>query len=128
MPNKILIVDDNAELLDVLRLGFQRSGFTIRTARNGIEALKKLGSFTPDLILLDLIMPDMDGFAVCETLKKNPATAVIPIVVLTGLSSQLSKFAGLDSGADEYLTKPFNFNEVLAKVKELLARETCPQS
>src|SRR5438309_150418 len=109
MPNKILIVDDNSDLLAVLRLGFQKSGFTVRTSNNGADALKKVRSFAPDLILLDLIMPEMDGFAVCETLKKNRDTAGIPVVVLTGLSSQLSRFAGLESGADEYLTKPFNF-------------------
>lgn len=123
MPNKILIVDDNAELLTVLRLGFQKSGFAVRTADNGADALKKARSFTPDLVLLDLIMPEVDGFAVCENLKKQPATAGIPIVVLTGLSSQLSRFAGLESGADEYLTKPFNFSEVLAKVKDVLERK-----
>ena len=123
MANKILIVDDNADLLTVLRLGFSKAGFVVRTAENGVAALKKIRAFEPDLLLLDLIMPEMDGFAVCETLKKNPATAGIPIVVLTGLSSELSRFAGLESGADEYLTKPFNFNEILAKVQDVLERK-----
>lgn len=123
MPNKILIVDDNADLLTVLRLGFSKAGFVVRTSDNGVEAIKKARSFEPDLILLDLIMPEMDGFAVCESLKKNQATAEIPVVVLTGLSSQLSRFAGLESGADEYLTKPFNFNEILDKVKDVLERK-----
>ena len=122
MAKKILIVDDNAELLAVLRLGFQKSGFAVRTCNNGVDAVKKARAFSPDLLLLDLIMPEMDGFAVCETLKKDRATAKIPIVVLTGLSSQLSRFAGLESGADEYLTKPFNFNEILAKVSAVLDR------
>jgi DNA-binding response OmpR family regulator len=122
MQNKILIVDDNTDLLTVLRLGFSKSGFVVRTAANGVDALKKVRSFAPDLILLDLIMPEMDGFAICETLKKNRDTADIPIVVLTGLSSQLSRFAGLESGADEYLTKPFNFSEVLTRVKSVLER------
>ncbi len=124
MQNKILIVDDNADLLTVLRLGFSKSGFVVRTANNGAEALKKVRSFAPNLILLDLIMPEMDGFAVCETLKRNRDTADIPIVVLSGLSSQLSRFAGLESGADEYLTKPFNFSEILARVKSVLEHST----
>ena len=128
MQNKILIVDDNTDLLTVLRLGFSKSGFVVRTADNGVDALKKVRSFAPDLILLDLIMPEMDGFAVCETLKKNPATADIPIVVLSGLSSQLSRFAGLESGADEYLTKPFNFSEVLARVKGVLEHSAAQQA
>ena len=123
MAKKILIVDDNADLLTVLRLGFSKAGFVVRTADNGLAALKKVRTFEPDLLLLDLIMPEMDGFAVCETLKKNPATAGIPIVVLTGLASELSRFAGLESGADEYLTKPFNFNEILAKVQDVLDRK-----
>jgi len=122
MPNKILIVDDNIELLAVLRLGFSKTGFVVRTATKGTEAIKKARSFEPNLILLDLIMPELDGFAVCETLKKHPATSHIPIVVLTGLSSQLSRFAGLESGADEYLTKPFNFGEILERVNEVLER------
>jgi len=124
MPNKILIVDDNAELLTVLRLGFQKAGFAVRTSSNGVDAVKKARTFGPDLMLLDLIMPEMDGFAVCETLKRDQATSRIPIVVLTGLSSQLSRFAGLESGADEYLTKPFNFNEILAKVSAVLERSS----
>src|SRR5580700_5382544 len=123
MPNKLLIVDDNGELLSVLRLGFSKAGFVVRTASQGGEAIRKARSFEPDLILLDLVMPEMDGFAVCENLKKNPVTAGIPIIVLTGLSSQLSRFAGLESGANEYLTKPFNFTEVLARVNELLEQK-----
>jgi DNA-binding response OmpR family regulator len=122
MQSKILIVDDNSELLTVLRLGFKEAGFTVRTTDNGADALKKARSFSPDLILLDLVLPEMDGFAICETLKKDRATTSIPIVVLTGLSSQLSRFAGLESGADEYLTKPFNFDEVLTKVNSVLER------
>ena len=120
MPSKILIVDDNTDLLTVLRLGFKEAGFSVRIADNGAAALKKARSFWPDLILLDLVLPEMDGFAICEALKKDRATASIPIVVLTGLSSQLSRFAGLECGANEYLTKPFNFHDVLTKVKGLL--------
>lgn len=122
MQNKILIVDDNTDLLTVLRLAFKAAGYVVRTADNGADAFKKVRSFAPDLILLDLVLPELDGFAICEILKKNPATAGIPIVVLTGLSSQLSRFAGLESGADEYLTKPFNFTDILAKVNRVLER------
>src|ERR1039457_5147478 len=117
MQSKILIVDDNTDLLNVLRLGFKDAGYLVRIADDGVDALKKVRSFLPDLILLDLVLPEMDGFAICETLKKNRDTAAIPIVLLTGLSSQLSRFAGLETGANEYLTKPFNFEDVLSKVK-----------
>ena len=122
MQSKILIVDDNTDLLNVLRLGFKEAGYAVRTAGNGTDALKKVRSFRPDLILLDLVLPEMDGFVICETLKRDRATAAIPIVLLTGLSSQLSRFAGLETGANEYLTKPFNFEDVLSKVKRLLER------
>jgi two-component system, OmpR family, alkaline phosphatase synthesis response regulator PhoP len=122
MPNKLLIVDDNAELLSVLRTGFKGAGFIVRTAANGPDAIKKARSFSPDLIVLDLVLPDMDGFAICEILKKDRETALIPIIVLTGLSSQLSRFAGLECGADDYVTKPFSFPELLGKVNELIER------
>jgi len=122
MQSKILIIDDNADLLALLRLHFKEAGFTVRTTDNGADALKKVRSFSPDLIILDLVLPQMDGFAICETLKRNRATASIPVIVLTGLSSQLSRFAGLESGADEYMTKPFKLDEILTKVNILLAR------
>jgi DNA-binding response OmpR family regulator len=126
MQKKILIVDDNSELVEVLRLGFKHAGFTVGTAESGPAALKKVRSFLPDVVVLDLVLPELDGFAVCETLKRNRATASIPILVLTGLSSQLSRFAGLESGADEFVTKPFNFREVLAKVNGLLNKFRAP--
>lgn len=120
MQKKILVVDDNSQLVDMLRLGFKEAGFTVRTAQTGPEALKKARSFVPDLVLLDLVLPEVDGFAVCEILKKTRETASIPIIVLTGLSSQLSRFAGLESGADVYLTKPFKFDTLLEKANALL--------
>jgi DNA-binding response OmpR family regulator len=129
MQRKILVVDDNAELLDVLQVGFKGEGFAVRIASSGVDALKQVESFSPDIIVLDLVLPELDGFAVCECLKRNRRTASIPILVLTGLSSQLSRFAGLESGADEYLTKPFDFKFVLSKVNGLLekSRSSAPQ-
>lgn len=126
MPSKLLIVDDSAELLGVLRAGFKSAGYVVRTAGTGLDAIRKARTFAPDLIVLDLVLPEMDGFAICEILKKDRNTASIPIVVLTGLSSQLSRFAGLECGADEYLTKPFNFQELLLKVTELVHRPPHP--
>ena len=86
MRKKILLVDDNEELLELLRLSFKDSGFSIVTATNGLEALKKARSLLPDLILLDLMLPEMDGFVVCETLRKDPATSAVPILILSGMS------------------------------------------
>jgi len=120
MPNKILVVDDNTELLELLRLNFKGAGFAIATATNGIDALKKARALLPDLILLDLVLPELDGFAVCESLRQDPATASIPIIMLTGLSSQFSRIAGLESGANEYVTKPASPSRLISAVKALL--------
>jgi DNA-binding response OmpR family regulator len=117
----ILIVDDESELLALLRLSFEAAGFSVVTATNGAEALKRARSH-PDLIVLDLVLPEVDGFTVCETLKKDPATASIPIVMLTGLSSQLNRFAGLGCGANDFITKPFNPEELIARIRTVLSR------
>src|ERR1035441_5359403 len=93
MRKKILVVEDNTELLKLLRLNLKAAGFAIATATNGIEALKKAHSVSPDLVLLDLVLPELDGFAVCETLRKGPTTASIPIIVLTGLTTNLGRRA-----------------------------------
>jgi two-component system, OmpR family, alkaline phosphatase synthesis response regulator PhoP len=115
MRKKILIVEDDTDLLEMLRLSFKSAGFSIATATNGIEALKKVRSLLPDLIVLDLVLPELDGFAVCEILRKDRATATIPIIMLTGLSSEFTRFAGLESGATDYVTKPVTPSELVSK-------------
>ena len=121
MRNKILVVDDNLELLQMLRLAFRAAGFSVATAKSGIEALKKARSLAPDLILLDLVLPEMDGFAVCETLRKCPDTQSIPIILLSGLSSQFARFAGIDSGANEFVNKPVRPSVLVERIKSLLS-------
>lgn len=121
MRKKVLIVEDNSELLAFLRQRLRAAGFSVATATNGIEALKKARSVGPDIILLDLVLPELDGFAVCETLRRAPATADIPIVILSGLTSEYTRTASLQCGADEYLVKPIEAEELMAKVKELVA-------
>jgi DNA-binding response OmpR family regulator len=122
MRKKVLIVDDNRELLGLLRLSFRAAGFSITTATNGIEALKKARSVAPDLILLDLVLPEMDGFAVCETLRRAPATSSIPIFILTGLTSEFTRLAGLESGANEYFPKPVSPNQLVSRIKETFGK------
>ena len=117
---RILVVDDDLDLLDMLRLGFETAGFAVLTATNGIEALKQART-RPELIILDLVLPEMDGFTVCETLRRDRATASIPIVLLTGLCSQFNRFAGLEGGANEYITKPVRLEELIARVKSILS-------
>jgi len=120
MRKKLLIVEDNTELLELMRLGLKQAGFSISTATNGLDALKKARSISPDLIILDLILPELDGFAVCETLKRSPDTAAIPIILLTGLSSEFTRYAGIESGADEYVTKPISPEQLVPKIERRL--------
>ncbi len=120
MPKKILVVEDNADMMELLTFNLKKAGFAIGTAANGIEALKKARSVSPDLILLDLMLPELDGLAVCEILRRDPATSTIPIIIVTALSSQLARLVGLAGGSNDYITKPFNFKHLLSRVEEIL--------
>ena len=120
MRAKLLVVEDNTELLELMRLGLKQAGFTIGTATNGLEALKKARSLRPDLIILDLVLPELDGFAVCEALKRGADTAAIPIIMMTGLTSEFTRYAGMESGADEYVTKPVGPEQLVPRIKQLL--------
>ena len=120
MRKKLLIVEDNTELLELLRLGFKQAGLSVSTAVNGLDALKKARSLSPDVILLDLVLPELDGFAVCEVLRRGEETSSIPIIMLTGLTSEFTRYAGLESGADEYVTKPVSPDQLLPRIKHWL--------
>ncbi len=122
MRNKILIVEDNTELLELLRSNLRQAGFGTLAASNGLEALKKARSGAPDLILLDLVLPELDGFAVCERLRRDPATASTPIILLTGLTSSMTRYAGLESGANEFVTKPANPAHLVSRIEYWLRR------
>jgi DNA-binding response OmpR family regulator len=117
---KILVVDDDPDVVELICFNLKKSGFSIGTAGDGIDALKKARSLMPDLILLDLMLPGLDGFAICEILRRDAATASIPIIMLTALSSELSRLAGMDCGANDYLTKPFSPRLLVARVETLL--------
>jgi two-component system alkaline phosphatase synthesis response regulator PhoP len=117
---KILVVEDEADLLELLRTYFKQDGFAIATATNGLDAVKKARSLMPDLILLDVMLPELDGFAVCEILRNDPATASIPVLMLTGLCGQLSRCAAIESGATEFVTKPTSPDTIVSKVKDML--------
>ena len=120
MRKKILVVDDDSELVALLNFNLRKAGFAVGTARDGVEALKKARSIHPDLILLDLMLPEMDGFAVCEILRRDPSTSSIPILILTALTSQLGRLAGFDCGATDYLTKPFSPRLLVNRIEQML--------
>ena len=120
MQKKILLVEDDADLVELLRFNLKKAGYRVGTAADGIEALKKARSLKPDLILLDLMLPELDGLAVCETLRRNPPTALIPILMLTAVTSQLARLSGLEAGANDYMTKPFSPKELVGRIQKLL--------
>jgi len=118
--NKILIVDDDPVNLEFFQLMLSKLGFTVEEANDGIEALSKLKKFYPDLILLDNIMPRMSGWELTKNLKNDPKFRDIPIIMFSALDDIKDKIAGFDLGVDDYITKPFNFSEVLARIKATL--------
>ena len=119
MPKKILIVEDEANIRELLRLYLEREGYTVLEAENGVEGIKKWKSDKPDMLLLDVMMPVMDGWAVCAKIRE---TSKVPIIMLTAKSEDADKLMGFESGADDYLTKPFNILELKARVRALLRR------
>lgn len=122
MRKKILVVDDDADLVELLTFNLKEAGFAVGTALNGVEALRKVRSIAPDLILLDAMMPELDGFAVCEILRRDPATVATPIIMLTALSSELGRLAGIGAGASEFMPKPFSPRVLVARIREMLAQ------
>jgi DNA-binding response OmpR family regulator len=128
MRKKLLIVEDNSELLELFRLSLKDAGFTVTTAANGVEALAKARATVPDLIVLDLVLPELDGFAVCEALRREEATSAKPILALTGLSSEFARFAGLESGADEFVTKPVSPDHLVSRIRHWLKQPLTPRA
>ncbi len=122
MSIRILVVDDTELNLKMVSAILVRDGYEIITARNGDEALKVIKSTPPALAILDVMMPDMDGYTLCEHLRQNPTTEKIPIIILTALSGVEDKIKAFDSGADDFLAKPFEPQELRARVKVLLRR------
>ena len=120
--SKILLVDDEIDTLLPLKRSLEAEDYIVVGASNGKEALIKAKTEIPDIILLDLMMPEMDGYEVCEKLKKDPMTKNIPVIMLTAKEAVRDKVKGLDIGADDYVTKPFNLNELKARIKSVLRR------
>lgn len=117
---KILAVDDEPELTDLMHYHLERAGHEVTTAANGWEAIRAVRTNRPDIILLDLMLPDLDGFGVCEILRRDPATATIPIIIVSAWASTDSRNLGLELGALDYITKPFRPAELVARVNHLL--------
>jgi len=122
MKPRILVVDDEPEAVELIEFNLKQSGYTVSTASDGAEALKKARSQVPDLIVLDVMLPEMDGFEICKTLRIDAATARVPIIMLTAKAAEIDRVLGLELGADDYLTKPFSTRELLLRIKKILSR------
>lgn len=121
MVKKILIVDDEKDLVETLTFRLEAAGFEVIPAYDGLEGLSKARKEKPDLILLDVMMPKMDGYQVCRLLKFSTDTKDIPIIMLTARGQDRDKLTGQEVGADVYITKPFDGAELVKKIKEVLA-------
>lgn len=119
---KILVVDDEPDAVELVEFNLKNAGFEVITAAGGSEALKKARSTLPDLILLDLMIPEVDGLEVCKLLRRDAATAGIPILMLTAKAAEIDRVLGLELGADDYVTKPFSPRELMLRIKGLLRR------
>jgi putative two-component system response regulator len=120
MFERILIVDDESAARIALATLLRREGFEVRDASDGASALAECATFRPDLILLDIVMPGVDGFEVCRRIKATPETRLTPVVLITGLSATEDRIKGINAGADDFLSKPIDFNELLARTRSLL--------
>ncbi len=118
---RVLVVDDEPKIAEVLKVYLEREGFQVAVAASGKQALARAESYKPDLIILDLNLPDIDGLEVCRSVRKQSA---VPIIMLTGRGEEVDKIVGLEVGADDYVTKPFSAREVVARVKAVLRRQT----
>ena len=119
---KVLIVDDEEHIVELLKFNLANAGYKVITANNGLDALKLTKENNPDLLLLDLMLPGMDGFDVCKEIKRNNESSNTSIIMLTAKGEELDKILGLELGADDYITKPFSIRELLARVKAVLRR------
>ena len=120
MAQKILVVDDEPDIVELVSFNLKAEGYDVITAATGPEALNQARSDLPDLIVLDLMIPELDGISVCEILRRLPSTALIPIIMLTAWKSEISRLIGLNTGAEEYITKPFSPRDLVGHVNRIL--------
>jgi two-component system alkaline phosphatase synthesis response regulator PhoP len=122
VTGKILVVDDEKVLLETIAYNLEQAGYTVITATDGLSALEIAHQEPPDLVVLDIMLPGIDGLEVCRRLRREDATQSIPIIMLTAKGDEIDKVVGLEVGADDYVTKPFGRQELLARIRALLRR------
>jgi phosphate regulon transcriptional regulator PhoB len=122
MTREVLVVEDEPDIRRLVVLHLERDGFRCRTATTGPEALREVQKAAPDLVVLDLMLPDLDGLEVCRQLRGDRRTAAVPIIMLTAKSDEVDRIVGLEVGADDYVAKPFSPKELVARVRAVLRR------
>ena len=122
MKAKVFLVEDDQSIVSLVQYNLQKEGFNVQTSGNGEEAIKDLKNYEPDLILLDWMLPDLSGLDICKSLKKDKKHKNIPIIMLTAKGQEEDKVSALNSGADDYITKPFGHAELIARINALLRR------
>lgn len=119
---KILVVDDESDILSLVQYNLEKEGFKVITASDGQEALRRIASELPQAIILDLMLPQIDGLEVCRQIKRNEATSGIPVIMLTARGEEIDRVVGFELGADDYITKPFSPRELILRLKAILKR------
>lgn len=119
---KILVADDEKDIVELVAFNLEREGFTVFKAYDGQKAWERVNTEKPDLVILDLMMPELSGMEVCARLRRQETTAALPIIMLTAKSDPVDKILGLEIGADDYITKPFHIRELIARVRAVLRR------
>ena len=126
---KIIVVDDEQHIIELIKFNLEKNGFKVRTSENGEDAIRIVHLEIPDLIILDLMLPGIDGFEVCKRIRNDDKLSEIPIIMLTAKGEEIDKIVGLELGADDYLTKPFSIRELIARIRAVLRRfEKVPTS
>jgi two-component system phosphate regulon response regulator PhoB len=125
---RILVVDDEPDAVELLRVNLRSSGYEVITAADGEEALKKARALLPNLIILDVMLPEVDGLEVCKILRRDPTVSATPIIMLTAKAAEIDRVLGLELGADDYVTKPFSPRELVLRVKRLLRSEAAGEN
>jgi two-component system alkaline phosphatase synthesis response regulator PhoP len=128
MKPAILIVEDEADIVDLIKYNLEKEGFRTAVVTDGEKALERIQASPPALVVLDLLLPKLDGLAVCREMRSDPRTKAVPVLMLTARSEEMDKLAGFEAGADDYLTKPFSPRELVARVKALLRRQEPEQA
>ena len=122
IKQKVLVVDDEENIRMLVKFNLEKAGYEVLEASDGNKAIETAVNSTPDIVILDLMLPGIDGLEVCRNLKRHPRTAALPIIMLTAKSDEIDRVIGLELGADDYMTKPFSQRELVARIKAVLRR------